>query len=45
MVRVKRTAQIQRLASVELLDLASIGIILARQKTAKALIRMHGCAG
>ena len=29
----------------EMLDLASIDIILSRQRTAKALIRLRGCAG
>ena len=29
----------------EILDLASKGIILSRQRTTKALIRLHGCAG
>ena len=31
--------------SLEILDLASIAIILSRQRTTKVLIRMHGCAG
>ena len=31
--------------SLEILDLASIGIILSRQGTRKVLIRLQGCAG
>ena len=31
--------------SLEILDLASIGIILSKQRTTKALIRLCGCAG
>ena len=31
--------------SLEILDLASIGTILSRQRTTKALIRLHGCTG
>ena len=38
-------AQLQRLASLDILDLASIGIILSRQRTIKAVIRLRGCAG
>ena len=37
--------QLQGLDSLQSLDLASIGIILCRQQTTKALIRLHGCAG
>ena len=36
-----RPAQLQRLASLESLNLASIGIILSMKRTAKALIRLH----
>ena len=38
-------AQSQRLASLEILDLASIGSILSRQRTRKALIRLRRCTG
>ena len=38
------SAQLQRLASLEILDIANIGNILSRQQT-KALIRLRGCAG
>ena len=31
--------------SLEISDLASRGIILSRQRTIKALIRLRGCAG
>ena len=31
--------------SFEILDLASIGIILARKRMTKTLIRLRGCAG
>ena len=34
-----------KLESFEILDLASIGIILSKQRTTKALIRLRGCAG
>ena len=34
-----------RVSSLEILNLASIGIILSRQWTTKALIRLRGCAG
>ena len=39
-----RPAQLQGLARVEILDLASIGIILSKQRTTKVLIRLRGCA-
>ena len=31
--------------SLEILDLASISIILSKQRTRKVLIRLRGCAG
>ena len=31
--------------SLEILDLASIGVILSRKRTTKMLIRLCGCAG
>ena len=43
-----RPTQLQRLVFInrsEILDLASIGIILTRQRTSKALISLRGCAG
>ena len=40
-----RKFKLQRLASLEILDLASIGVILSRQQTTKALLRLQGCAG
>ena len=39
-----RPAQLQRLASLDILDLASICIIISKQRTTKALIRLRGCA-
>ena len=36
-------AQLQRLASLEILDLASVGYILSSQRTTKTLIRLRGC--
>ena len=41
----KWPAQPEKLASLELVSVASIGIILSRQWTTKALMRLHGCAG
>ena len=35
----------ERLASLEILILASIGIMLSRQQKTKVLIRLQGCAG
>ena len=32
-------------SSLEILDIARRGIILSRQRTTKALIRLRGCAG
>ena len=37
--------QLMRLASLEISAIASGGIILSRQQTTKALIRLHGCTG
>ena len=31
--------------SLEILDIASRGILLSKQQTAKALMRLHGCGG
>ena len=35
-------AQLQKLASLEFLDIASRGIILSKQRTTKVLIRLRG---
>ena len=40
-----RPAQPQKLASLEILAIESRDIILSKQRTTKALIRLHGCAG
>ena len=42
-VRLK-PAQLQSLARVDILDKGGIDIILSRQRTTKALIRLRGCA-
>ena len=38
-------SDIETRKSLEILDLASIGIMLFRQRTTKMLIRLRGCAG
>ena len=39
-------AQLQKLArNFETLDIASIHVILSKQRTTKVLIRLRGCAG
>ena len=42
--KTNRPAQIQRLASLEISAIASGGIILSRQRTTTALIKLHRCA-
>ena len=39
-----RPAQLTGLVGLEILAITSRGIILSRQRTTKALIRLHGCA-
>ena len=38
-------AELQRIASLEILDLAGIYVLLSQQWTTKGLIRLCGCAG
>ena len=38
-------AQLLRLARLEILDIASICIIISKQRATKTLIRLRGCAG
>ena len=40
-----RPVQLQKLTSLEILDTATIGIILSRQQTTKVIIRLGECAG
>ena len=43
--RLKRPPQPKKLARLEISDIETRGIIVSRQQTIKALIRLHGCTG
>ena len=44
-VRLKPSAQLHKLASLEIWGIVSVCIKLPRERITKMLIRLHGCAG